>query len=170
MPGFGGTFDINDSLVLVGSKSLKAVASASTFSIATTQSFGDLSTYTGVGSGAPTSGTVGIWVYCASGEITSVTLRMGSSSINYSEVAGVKTYTNGTDTQDGWNYFVFRLTNATTTGTPVWTAVAYARIQAVSTTTPTVIFDYFAIGTGNVIGLNGMGDRRTDYQLYSVTY
>lgn len=165
-----GSYIINDHLVIVGSKSLRIVASASPFSLANTTSMGDLHTYTGQNSGHPTTGTVGLWVYMQSGEITSVTLRLGSSASNYTEIAGVKTYTDGTDTQDGWNYFVFRLKNGTETGTPNWTAVSYTKLTFTSATTPTCVIDYLTIGTGDEIGLNGLGERITNYTVTTTTY
>jgi len=166
-----GSYNINDSLVLVGSKSLRVVASAATFSILTTQSFGDLSAYTGAASGAPAEGTVGLWVYQQANEITSITLRIGSGASDYTEIAGVRTYTDGTDQQDGWNYWVFRLKNGTETGTPAWNAVDYLRIEIVSTRADmTCVMDYLTIGDGDEIGLNGLGSRMTTYTETTTTY
>ena len=147
----------------VGSKSLKLTASSSPFSILSTQSFGDISGYTLVSSGAPTSGTLGFWVYCDTDSISSITLRLGSSASDYSEIAGVKTFTNAFDLQGGWNYFVFRLTNSATTGTPDWTAVDYTRIEFATAGTPVIYVDYFTIGSGDKIGNNGLGERKTIY-------
>jgi hypothetical protein len=166
-----GSYVINDSLVIVGAKSLKLTASAATFSILSTQSFGNLSAYTGQNSGSPTSGTVGLWIYCASGELASVTLRIGSGASDYSQIAGVKTYSDSTDVQDGWNYWVFRLKNAAETGTPDWTAVDYTRIEIVSTRADAqMVLDYLTIGTGDEIGLNGLGERVTTYTETTTTY
>ena len=152
---------------IVGAKSMKLIASASPFSASSTQALGDLSSYTGAASGAPVTGTVGCWVYCATTtDITSATLQIGSSSGNYSQVAGVKTYADAFNLQAGWNYFAFRLKNATTTGTPNWTAVAFANFTFASAGTPTINMDYFNIGTGDIIGNNGFGNRQT---LYSTT-
>ena len=165
-----GQYIINDHLVIVGSKSLRITSSASPFSISTTQSFGDLSAYSGVSSGTPTTGTVGVWVYLQANEITGITLRIGSSSGNYTEIAGVKTISDAFDVQDGWNYFVFRLKNGTTTGTPVWTAVAYARIQVASSAVPIVVMDYLTIGKGDIIGLNGLDERKTLFTIATTTF
>jgi hypothetical protein len=166
-----GSYNINDSLVLVGSKSLRIVASAATFSIVTTQSFGDLSAYTGAASGAPSEGTVGLWVYQQANEITSITLRIGSGASDYTQVAGVITYTDGTDQQDGWNYWVFRLKNGTETGTPAWNAVDYLRVEIVSTRADmTCVMDYLTIGDGDEIGLNGLGERLTTFTETTTTY
>ena len=156
---------------LVGAKSLKITSSAGTFNISTTQSFGDLSTYTGVGSGAPTSGIVGLWInVAATNAITSTTLRIGSNSSNYTEIAGVKTYTDAFGLETGWNYFVFRLKNGATTGTPNWASVAYERFAFASASTPVIYADYNTIGKGNLIGVNGLGDRRTQYTVTTTTY
>lgn len=166
-----GTYDINDHLVLVGSKSLRIVASASPFSIMNTTNWGNLSAYTGQNSGHPTTGTIGLWVYLQAGEITTITLTIGSSASNCVDVAGVKTYTDSFDTQDGWNYFVFRLKDHTNVvGTPDWTATDYTKIAFTSSTTPTCVIDYLTIGTGDEIGLNGLGERVTDYTTTTTTY
>lgn len=149
-----------------GVKSMKLVSSASPFLALTTQSFGNLSAYTTVNSGAPPTGTLGIWAYCTLGtELTSVTLRIGSSSSDYTEVAGVKPYSGVFSLIAGWNYFVFRLKNGATAGTPDWTAVDYTRLRLVSTSTPTIYMDYFTIAKGDIIALNGMG-RRTESTSY----
>jgi hypothetical protein len=170
MAGFGATYYVNDSLVLVSSKSLKLVASATTFSVLNTTSMGNLSAYTGANSGAPPHGTIGLWVYLQAGEITSITLRIGSAASAYTEIAGIKTYTNNTVQEDGWNYFVFKLVNGATTGTPDWTAVDYIRLQFVSPTTPTIVLDYLTIGTLDTIGLNGLGSRITTFTDTTTSY
>jgi len=160
----------------VGSKSLKVTSSATTWSIVTAQSFGDLSAYTGAASGTPSTGTLGVWLYAANTtDVTSVTLRVGSSASDYSEVAGVKPYTTlagaaaGFTLLAGWNYYVFRLVNATTTGTPVWTAADYARLAFVGTSGADVYLDYLTIGDGNVIALNGVGTRTEEIGYATVT-
>ena len=149
---------------IVGAKSMKLVASASPFSASSTQSLGNLSAYTGAASGAPVTGTVGCWVYCATvTDITSATLQIGSSSGNYSQVDGVKTFADAFNLQVGWNYFVFRLKNATTTGNPNWASVAFAKLTFASAGTPTIYADYFTIGIGDIIASNGLGDRTSLY-------
>lgn len=151
-----------------GSKSLKITASASPFSILSTQSFGDISAYTEVSSGEPTSGTIGLWIYCDTDSISSITLRIGSSASDYTEITGIKTFTNAFDLQGGWNYFVFRLTNGATTGTPNWTATDYAKIEFVSEATPIIYVDLFTIGYGDKIGANELGSGVFLYE--QITY
>jgi len=166
-----GEYNINDSLVLVGSKSLRITASASSFSILTTQSFGDLSAYTGVASGAPSEGVVGLWIYARSGDLTAITCRIGSSDADYTEASGIKTYTDAFDVQDGWNYFVFKLTGGSTTGTPVWSAVDYLRFSFTSSIADMiVVVDYCTIGDGNEIAANGLGERFTIYTTTTTVY
>jgi len=155
---------------IVGSQSLKLTSSASPFNAASTTSLGDLSAYTGVASGTPTTGVLGVWIYVGGAtDISSVTLRVGSTSGNYTEVAGVKTYTDAFDLQVGWNYFVFRLANGATTGTPNWAAVAYSRLAFTAAATPVIYIDYYTIGTGNSIAENGAGDRRKIYTATTTT-
>lgn len=148
-----------------GTYSMKAIAAgAGLKTINTTQSFGDLSSYSGTASGAPTTGTLGLWIYATTAsDISAVTLKLGSDGSNYTSITGIKTYTNVFDLQSGWNYFVFRLSGGTTTGTPVWTATDYADIIVTVTGALTFYADYFTIGIGNIIALNGIGDRRTTY-------
>jgi hypothetical protein len=169
MVDFGGSYSIPKP-IMSGVKSLKVTASTSPFSITSTQTFGDLSAYTTVASGQPTSGTVGLWIFCAAGEVTSATLRIGSSASDYAEVAGVMPYPGTYSTVDGWNYVVFRLKNSTVTGTPSWAAVDYAKITFTSGTTPVLNVDYFTIGYGDVIGLNGLGDGHTIYSTETETF
>lgn len=163
MPRFEGISQIAG-VVQLGDSSLKITASSSPFSITSTDLIGNISTYTEVNSGAPTSGTVGVWVFTANDDdISAITLRIGSNSSNYTEIAGVKTYTDAFDLQEDWNYFVFRLKNGTETGTPDWTAASYVKIEFTSSGTPTVYADYLTLGTGDKIGLNGLGSRTTAY-------
>ena len=165
--GASCTLSSDSATYITGAKSMKLVASAAPFSASSTQALGNLSAYTGASSGAPVTGTLGAWVYCTAGtEITGVTLQVGSDSSNYSQVAGVKTFTDAFDLQAGWNYFVFRLKDSTPTGTPNWAAVAFAKLTFASSGTPTIYADYFTIGTGDDIANTGMDDRRT---LYSTT-
>lgn len=156
----------------VGDKNMKLVASSSPFSTLSAQSLGDLSAFTEVASGAPSSGTCGIWVYCTVGtEITSATLRIGSSASDYTEVASVAPFDGAFTLHAGWNYLVFRLVNGSETGTPDWTAVDYVRIEFESASTPTIFCDYFTIGSGDSIGLNGAGYRYVliDYSTLAAT-
>ena len=155
---FGNTLTSDSVTFLVGSKSAKMVANSTPFSISTTQSFGDLSAYSGAASGAPITGTLGIWVYLAAATaIQSVSLKVGSSASNYTQVSGVK---GGYASKiAGWNYYVFKLKDGSTVGNPNWTAVSYAFLNFVSSVPPTIYADYFTIGKGDSIALNGIGRR-----------
>ena len=150
----------------VGAKSMRIISSATSWTISTTLAMGNLSAYTGVSTGHPSSGTVGLWIYCtANTDITAISLRIGSSSGNYTVVSGVKPYTLSTGTaagftcRAGWNYYVFILKNGTETGTPNWASVAYAYVAFTGTNGVTNYADYLTIGTGDSIGLNGLGER-----------
>ena len=156
----------DSSTFIVGAKSMKLVSSSTSWAAASTQSLGDLSAYTAQASGHPTTGTVGVWVYCTSAtDIISVSLSIGSSASNFTTVAGVKSYTNSTGAgagftcRAGWNYYVFRLKNGTEFGTPDWTHVSYALLSFSGANGVTNYIDYLTVGQGDSIGLNGLGGR-----------
>jgi hypothetical protein len=118
----------NTTTKIVGNKSLKITSLNPTFAISTTQSFGDLSGYTGVSSGRPAHGTIGLWVCVGnSNHLSEIILQIGSDSSNFLSIKGARTCTDKFELEKGWNYVVFRLKNGTTTGTPDWTEVDYAR-------------------------------------------
>lgn len=108
----------------------------------------DISAYTGVNSGDPLEGSVGIWIYVAdtdslksSGNV--VTLRIGSDSSNYTEYSKTKA-----DLSDGWNYLSWGLPEySQIVGTPVWTAMDYEGVSVVHSNTADFTFyiDYITI-------------------------
>lgn len=166
MPTFSGGGGTVPAVVIVGSKSMRILPTTTSPSVNSTQSLGDLSAYSGVSSGTPTSGTIGLWIFVADATSMSAApvLQIGSSNANYVQVTGQRTYTNGTDWQAGWNYWVFPLINGTKTGTPVWTSVAWTKFSFSPANLTTFWCDYYTIGKGNQIGNNGFGGRRTVYQ------
>jgi len=176
-----GTTLVSDVFAIVGSKTM-GVASVGTGVTATsTMNYGDVSAYTGVSNGAPIQGTVGMWIgFTGTTGSRTVTLRIGSDSSNYAEVTG-RFYINDLDygsegtsidagTYDGtWLYVVFRLTTATITGTPDWTACDYTRLN-ISGTAISAYIDYLTISKSNYIGLNGLGERKTTITVFDTTY
>ena len=73
-------------------------------------------------------GTEFIYVYLPdASDITSVSLRWGSSSANYYSVTVTENFA-GNAFEDGWNQLGFNWVSATTTGTPDSSAIDYARI------------------------------------------
>ena len=161
-----GTHPASDgTLHRVGALSMKLPPGSASFSVATTQSYGDLSAYTLVASGSPASGTVGLWVYLTSAtDLTAITMRLGSDSSNYTQVTGIRTF-GGFYTAPGWNYFVFPLSTGATTGNPNWTAVAYQQFAFTGVSGDTIWVDYDTIGKGNNIALNGAGYRPFAYSV-----
>ena len=72
--------------------------------------------------------TLFTWVYLPTGaSITSIDLRWGSSSANYYNYTATTTQ-QGTAFQNGWNLIAFPWVSATMTGTPIITAMNYARV------------------------------------------
>jgi len=132
-------------------------------SITTTQSFGDLSSYTGESSGTPSQGTIGLWVNNNTSTISEVRLKIGSSSTDYAYYTGViyRSTEDGFGWQDDWTYLTFDLDVAeSVVGTPDWTAVDYAVIEIdLTTINGDIYIDYLTISESDVIGLNGLGYR-----------
>jgi len=155
---------------VVGTGGVKATfANATTATMTKSITLTDISGSTGVSSGTPTHGTVGLWLYATTGsKITSVTLKLGSSLSNYMLMNG-KTYaqynslTGSFSLQDGLNYLVFDLPTGTKTGTPVWTANNYAVITIITNAATDATFDYLTVSLNDDIGLNGLGDRTTNW-------
>jgi hypothetical protein len=164
-----GTLSASATQAIQGTNSLKNTGYTGDFTLTdSTTSQGDLSTYTGVASGAPTKGTVGTWVYLtAQTDLTNIVLRLGSSASAYTQMTGVE-YGSGdygsetTTFYVGWNYFLFNLVNGTETGTPDWTAVDYVRFSLTKGATGgDVFFDYFTISQSIYVGNCGLGNRIT---------
>lgn len=157
--------------VRVASGSLAVTFSATgSRTLETSQSFGDISSYTGAASGTPVQGTCGVWWNSPNATaISAITLQLGSSASDYIECVGreyrtVDGYSNwgslvfGLNT--GWNYYLFDLDSpSSTVGTPLWTACDYARFEWTVASTHTGYLDYFTVSSSNYIGLNGLGDR-----------
>ncbi len=156
---------------LTGTGSLKVeFTDTGSQTLTTTQSFGDVSTYTGVANGTPSQGTCGLWWKSPNTTgITAIKLRIGSGASDYIECSGreyatVDGYNNfgnlTFDLRTAWNYYLFDLDNPdSTVGTPDWTACDYARIEFTVASTHTGYVDYLTISQSDLIGLNGYGDR-----------
>lgn len=99
-----------------------------------------------------------VWVYVPTGaNLTSVQLRFGSSSSNYYYLT-VTTNQQGTAFVNGWNLCQFQWSSVSTTGTPVVTAIKYARITLTMTGTNTAV---------KVNGLNSILGTILAYSYYS---
>jgi hypothetical protein len=151
---------------------------------------GDLSNITGVSAGAPSQGSVGLWLKFSTlsylHATDAVVFRIGSDSSNYAEFTLQKTGNNVTDengkttthtlTADTWFYWAMKLisTDCTIVGNPDWTDTDYAELVITETTANTnnfyVYLDYLTISKSNYIGLNGMGERLTTLSDVTTTY
>jgi hypothetical protein len=137
----------------------------------------DMSTVTGVSSGTPSQGTIGLWVYCADGsKISQIKLMIGNDSSNYKEYIA-QTYAQRNSLvgsfslQNGLNYLLFDLNNPdATSGSIDWTTIDYARITWTVTGATNMTFDYLTCNESNNIGLNGLGDRVTTFSETTTTY
>lgn len=90
----------------------------------------NLSSYTGIG-------VAFLAVYIPSvANLTSITLRLGSSASDYYSVTSTSGFT-GAWTENNWLLVPFDFSTASTTGTPDWTAVDYAQIIVDATGTQT---------------------------------
>lgn len=98
------------------------------------------------------------WVYVPTGStLTSVDLRLGSSSSNYYHLT-VTQNQQGTAFVNGWNLCQFTWSSMATTGTPVITAIDYARITLNVTGTMTACL---------INGLNSILGTILNYEYYS---
>jgi hypothetical protein len=165
----GGTVARSAAQAIVGSYSMLVTPAGASATLINTTSRGDLSAYL-----TNTTGVVGIWIYVSSTtNITAITLRIGSSAGNYCQVSGVIC---GVGTlafpATGWNYVIFRLSTGTITGSPDWTAVDYTRLAFTFDTSPGSPFylDYHTCGDGDIIGLNGLGERLTTLSTTTTTW
>jgi len=125
-----------------------------------TNNQGDLSGATGVNSGTPSKGTVGLWVYRVSGTtFGDIVLKIGKDSSNY-HVYTSSSYLSLTQ-GNGWNYIIFDLNNPDSeTGTNDWTDVQYINLTIDRTSaTGTIYLEYMSISESNSIGLNALGYR-----------
>lgn len=140
--------------------------SSGDITLTSTQSFGDVSKYTGTSSDMPTQGTVGVWLYTPSASnIGTMNLQIGSDDSNYLAIDAT-TYSSslvkGEETEvylDGWNYVTFKMLTGTLTGTPDWTSVAYSNIALTTSGGSELYLNYHTIGKSNYIALNGLGQR-----------
>lgn len=151
----------------VGSKSMKLEYSGTGVkTTSSTQSFGDLSTETGVVSGTPSKGGLGCWVYLVTAsDISAFTIDLGSGGSDYATLT-MTLYgsTTGNVQRIGWNYFVGKMEEGAITGTPDWTAVDYCNLNLTVASGTYIYVDYLTISQSdaadpNRIGLNGLGSR-----------
>ena len=131
--GNNPTVDDADYLEAVSSGVFGWTNSSGTATWAATVSGRDISLFTGVASGAPTKGSLMLWLKSSSvSSITSVKVRIGSSATDYAEVT--LTLRSTTD----WQYLNADLDTASITGTPDWTNTDYLQIRITETATGSV--------------------------------
>lgn len=110
--------------------------SGGTATFSGTPSSADLSDLTGAASGSPAKGNITGWYKRKSAAgISSVGIRLGSDASNYSLVS----FAPEADTD--WHFFSLKLSIATETGTPIWTAADYLAFVIAETTSSGIIFD-----------------------------
>ncbi len=104
----------------------------------------DVSPWLGALTGTPTSGSIMIWLNPADfTKVTSIKLRIGSSSSNYAEV------TLDALTANGWQYQTKKLDIATIVGTPNWALMHYAAIVVAETGSSSIKFNGFRVNADN---------------------
>lgn len=125
--GSASNLAVNNVNFAQGSGSLQAIVTTGTGYI-------ENSTMTAVDlSAVVNQASLFVWVYVPTGaNLTSVDLRLGSSSTNYYHLSVTSTQ-QGTTFANGWNLCQFIWSSMATTGTPVSTALNYARISVVMT-------------------------------------
>lgn len=138
----------------------------------------NMSTVTGVSSGTPSTGTAGVWAYIDDAStVTSISLRLGSSSSDYKEYAGLNyRYWVGRSgsfslTNTSKTLVLFDLTNpSATSGSINWTAIDYVQLRWETTGSDTITFDYLTCSISDDLSMNGLGDRITQESTTTVTY
>jgi len=151
--GTASNLAVNNTNHVQGAGSLQFnVTTGSGFIENSTMSQVDLSTYTNQSS-------LFVWVYVPTGsQLTSVNLRWGSDSSNY--YSGTVTLNQqGVAFVSGWNLCQFVWSSASTTGSPVTTAIDYSRVTMVMTG-----------GTNTAVKVNGISSilgTVLNYEYYS---
>lgn len=150
--GTGSNLAVNNTNFVQGSGSLQFdVTVGSGYLENSTMSAVDLSAYVNQSS-------LFCWVWVPTGtQLTSVNLRFGSDSSNYYTLT-VTTNQQGTSFQNGWNLCQFAWASTSTTGTPVSTAINYARITLAMTGTNTAC---------KINGLQSLLGSILEYEYYS---
>jgi hypothetical protein len=172
------TVDTTAGHFVVGSAGINASwTGAVTATMTKTITTADLHLETGQNSGTPSQGTAGLWVWATDyTKITSISLKLGSSASNYATYLGEtfahrNSVTTATTLQNGLNYLLFDLNSPTSvTGTPNWTATAYAQIIIVTSATSNATFDYLTASKSNNLGLNGLGNRSATWTSTTFTW
>jgi len=180
--GTGGDFNFtlaaSATQAQVGTNSLKCTWSSNSgtgYVTDSTTSLGDISTYTGAASGAPTKGMTGVWMYLddVSKLTAPIKMRIGSSASDYNEY-NLEEYTTAdyddianrtTVLTNGWNLLQANMDSVdATAGTPDWTAVDYVRFQfdLNGTNAGDLYLDYFTTSKSDYLSLNGLGNRIGD--------
>lgn len=96
----------------------------------------DFSDLTKTSSGHPAQGNVTFWYKRTSDTgITSLIVRVGSDSSNYTEVSFIP------EADTDWHFISLPLNDGTTVGTPVWTAVDYLSVVVAKTTSSSIKID-----------------------------
>ena len=114
----------------------------------------------GVSSGSPTEGFLMLWVKPADYTVvSSIALRVGSDSSNYTEVSLPDV------TSNEWQYLHANLSAGTTTGTPDWTAVDYITIVVTETGSSSIQVNGFRLNQDMSFTLRNVQET-TNYEEY----
>lgn len=100
----------------------------------------DISAFTGVATGSPTKGSVMLWAKVgALANMSTIKLRLGSSSVNYAEVTLTPTV------EGDWGYLTADLDTATIVGVPNWAVVVHAQIRVAESATDSIRLNGFRV-------------------------
>ena len=106
--------------------------------------------------------------------VSEIKLKIGTDSSNYALITA-ETYAqrNGLNSsfslQNGLNYLLFDLQSASIVGTINWENINYTELDLTIVSAGEITFDYLTASKSNDIGLNGLGDRNTNWssELYT---
>lgn len=171
------TLSIDTSDYKAGSASMLGVFAGSGYTEIqdSTTNLGDLSLYTGIVSGVPSQGRLGIHLKTSDWDLITGNMiaRFGSDNTNYMEYNAeshgfVYSGTNTTGSyHKGWGYYTFDLDSPTgSAGEPQWTATDYSNFRFEFQKAGSINLDYYTIASGNTIALNGVGDRRSGWMYH----
>ena len=103
----------------------------------------DYSELTNTPSGMPTEGNLTFWYKRSSGDISNITIKIGSSSVNYAEMSFMP------EVDEDYHFINLPLGGASITGTPDWTKLNYISIEISETTSGIITIDDIRITAEN---------------------
>lgn len=139
--------------------------SGGTATFSATPASHNVSDFTGATSGAPTEGYIAFWYKQTDNtDVTSISLRYGSDSSNYTTV------TLTPESDNNWHYAYLSLADGSETGTPDWTAADYCAIIVTETGSSNIIIDGLRINDNKSFRFDEYCDTGDTYDHFRVSF